>query len=182
MWSISASFMLSYIKWPWGSRRRLTKKKVLLLLLVHLVGCKPQTRKWLWWRGMITVWLGAMYLDWLTDNWLIFSRGHSGSVLVFTIRRRGALLLIQHQLLHLLLQVLLVNGCRVKSITHKLGHPRTRRHLLFVIPLRLGVTQTHSYDLCEDLTSAHLQFLTFWMSLMETGGVLGLTLSTKTTQ
>lgn len=62
-----------------------------------------------------------------------------------TIRRGDALLLIQHQLLHLFPQVLLVDGRRIKSVTHKLGHSGTRRHLLllFFFFLRwLRVTQT----------------------------------------
>lgn len=96
-----------------------------------------------------------MSMDWLIDKLVAFSRGHSGSVAVFTIRGQKALLLIQHQLLHLFLQVLLVNGCGVKRITHKLRHPRTGGHLLLVIPLGLGVTKKR-YGLCEEFTSAHL--------------------------
>lgn len=123
-------------------------------------------------------------VGWLSDKWSVPSREHSESFVVITIRGWEALLLIEHQLLHLFLQVLLVDGCRVKSIAHKLRHPRTCRHLLLVLPLRLGVTRTVWWSICgiNRKTPAHLQLLTFWMSLMETGGVLGLTLSIKANQ
>lgn len=39
--------------------------------------------------------------------------------------RSGGAVLIQHPLLHLFLQVLLVDGGRVESVTHKLRHSRT---------------------------------------------------------
>lgn len=59
-----------------------------------------------------------------------------------TIGRGGALLLIQHQLLHLFPQVLLVDARRVKGVAHKLGHPGARRHLFLFFLRWLGVTQT----------------------------------------
>lgn len=59
-----------------------------------------------------------------------------------TIRRGHVLLLIQHQLLHLFPQVLLVNVRRVESIAHELGHSGTCRHLLLFFLRWLRVAQT----------------------------------------
>ena len=59
-----------------------------------------------------------------------------------TISRGGAVLLVQHQLLHLFPQVFLVDGRLVKSVAHKLRNSRTCRHLLLLFLLRwLGHTQ-----------------------------------------
>lgn len=107
-----------------------------------------------------------------------------------TIGRGGALLLIQHQLLHLFPQVLLVDARRVKGVAHKLGHPGARRHLFLFFLRWLGVTQTGQkkgdsllsfivQQLLENTPTHSVFLLTFCTLAMETGGVFGLTWSTK---
>lgn len=111
-----------------------------------------------------------------------------------TVSRGDAVLLIQHQLLHLFPQVFLVDGRLVESVAHKLRNSGTCRHLLLFLLRWLGDTRTgktfnvtslfkwllaDEIKICIHTTHLHFNSLTFCMSPMETGGVFGLTLSTK---
>lgn len=94
-----------------------------------------------------------------------------------TIRRRDAVLLVQHQLLHLFPQILLVDGRRVESVAHKLRHSGTRGYLHLILLRELKHQRFHFVRKQQDCTRR--EALTFFKSLMETGGVLALTLSAE---
>lgn len=50
-----------------------------------------------------------------------------------TLLWRGLILLVQHKLLHLLPQVLLVKVARIKGITHEFRHSRAGGNLFFIL-------------------------------------------------
>lgn len=78
----------------------------------------------------------------VTSRFIYSADEYTETLRGLTVGRGGAVLLIQHQLLHLFPQVLLVDARRVEGVAHKLGHSRTRRHLLLFFLRWLRVTQT----------------------------------------